>query len=439
MVRIEALSHQQKASLYIDTTPQLNLAFTGLHKTFSSVTKSLLKSYGFKYKHEVNIIVHNIATALKVGKGTVLLPRKQSTYLAANKANSKNKTSREAKPISYTKMIKLTGKMEEDGLIEIFVGGLIGNKKILSRISVTDKLLTLFKENKTKVQYAPKLKTRDHIILKDDKGFEIKPPRGAKLKYGKDVKDIVNFMKGFDIRWRGEKLNIKVYRMFKLDKGCEPSLLTMENYGRWNFPEQNIKSELRKEITIDGELTVEWDYSSQHANLCYSLANLPCKGESFKPYAIEDFSLVEAPKDGDVRKIYKLGMMCLLNTKGAAHQALKNAWKKYSNDTTPTKKRGELYGYKGIENCSDIIRGLKERNIDILHIVKDINAGKLQFLDSQIALEVMLEMKEKGICVIPYHDSFMVADSYSQDLQDAMYNAWLKVMGNNQHCYIDKK
>lgn len=430
MIKISDLTHEECAILYANTLPQVNLTFTGLHRTFDKVTKNLLNLYGSKYKYEINVIVHNVATALKMKKSVVLPPRKHKSYADANKIVNKSGVDRSKRPVGFTKMMTLADKLELDGLIMLYSGGFVGRYKVMSRFTITQQFIDLFSKGKAKVSQAPAIKERDAVILRDKNGNTVPLPRGAKKEYSKDVEDLRKFMKGFDITWRGNSLEINLTRIFKYN---------MDNFGRFTFSAQNIKSTLRDEILINGECTVEWDLCSEHVSLCRTIANLPSKGKSFKPYDIDNKGLVVAPDGESPRKIYKLGMMCLLNTRGGAHNALRDAWKDLSNDATDRKKRGELFGYQGIENCVEIMRGLRERNKDVMQTINKMDAGTLQKLDSQIALEVMLELMHKGVCCLPYHDSFRVVESKSQDVQDAIFNAWNKVMGNTDHCYIEKK
>ena len=53
----------------------------------------------------------------------------------------------------------------------------------------------------------------------------------------------------------------------------------------------------------------------------------------------------------------------------------------------------------------------------------------LQYIDSQIAEQVMLELGNQGIVALPVHDSFIVAEEYEDQLTEAMNQAFTRVVG----------
>ena len=53
----------------------------------------------------------------------------------------------------------------------------------------------------------------------------------------------------------------------------------------------------------------------------------------------------------------------------------------------------------------------------------------LQYEDSQIAEDVMLQMAERGAVVLPVHDSFIVRASYEQELIEVMNEAFGRKYG----------
>ena len=53
----------------------------------------------------------------------------------------------------------------------------------------------------------------------------------------------------------------------------------------------------------------------------------------------------------------------------------------------------------------------------------------LQFLDSEIAERVMLELMPQGIVALPVHDSFLVRQDFLPQLTAAMLKAFEEVMG----------
>ena len=54
----------------------------------------------------------------------------------------------------------------------------------------------------------------------------------------------------------------------------------------------------------------------------------------------------------------------------------------------------------------------------------------LQFLDSEIACQVMLKLMTKHIVALPIHDSFLVQAEFEPELMDAMQEAFTSVMNS---------
>ena len=57
---------------------------------------------------------------------------------------------------------------------------------------------------------------------------------------------------------------------------------------------------------------------------------------------------------------------------------------------------------------------------------------RLQLIESEIALEVMAMLLERGIVTIPLHDSFIVKEKFADDLDEIMPLAYKKVTSELQ-------
>ena len=69
-------------------------------------------------------------------------------------------------------------------------------------------------------------------------------------------------------------------------------------------------------------------------------------------------------------------------------------------------------------------RELSQRILDKHHAIEDAfysgQGLRLQYIDSQLAEQVMLHFANKGVPVLPVHDSFIVAAQHEQELVAVM-------------------
>lgn len=172
-------------------------------------------------------------------------------------------------------------------------------------------------------------------------------------------------------------------------------------YGGWW---QIIPSQFRPFITINGLATYEVDYSEFHPRLLYAICE-------------------EKPPSGDLYDFgYRLPghpkwdpSVAPYNTVRAIHKKFFNA---YLND--PKGKYRLEFDDKQMIGLNET--QLREQMLFRHPLLLD-NQGvglQLQFLDSQIAEFVILDLLKDGITCLPVHDSFIVDRRFVSKLQDAM-------------------
>jgi hypothetical protein len=181
-------------------------------------------------------------------------------------------------------------------------------------------------------------------------------------------------------------------------------------YGAWW---QTIPSEFRRYITINGRATVELDFSEMHPSMLYLLS-----GQS-APQNIYDLGILrpgDPAYDATVephktrRRYIKKFLNALINDEHRRHRLSKPAQK-------------EL----GLSHAELLQLILKK--YPVIGDALGTDAGLyLQFLDSEIATMVMLELMKERITVIPVHDSFLVQVEFERDLAQAMQKAYAACM-----------
>jgi hypothetical protein len=168
-------------------------------------------------------------------------------------------------------------------------------------------------------------------------------------------------------------------------------------YGGWW---QEIPSGYRRQITINGEPTIEADYSGYHARLLYASKGLDYLGD---PY---DVGL-----DPGHRELVKTGFNALVNASGRI-------------DTPPDYDADEV----GLTH-KQLLDQISSHHAPIGEYFRSGVGVELQFIDSCIAERVMLILADQGILCLPIHDSFLVQARHQERLISAMYSAYREVVG----------
>ena len=180
--------------------------------------------------------------------------------------------------------------------------------------------------------------------------------------------------------------------------------------GWWQY----IPSEYRPFITINGEPTCEVDYSELHPRLLYWEAGLPLP-------------------PGD---LYDLGLRYpgfpYYDKTQEPYKAKRKVIKAYINALLNDEKGTFALNSHQIKTLGMNTAQLHELVINKHPLIKDA-AGKglyYQFLDSQLAERVMLDLLSKHILCLPIHDSFICQVQHVEALKSAMLKAYQTLFTN---------
>ncbi|MAE50206.1 MAG: hypothetical protein CMH27_00170 [Micavibrio sp.] len=161
---------------------------------------------------------------------------------------------------------------------------------------------------------------------------------------------------------------------------------------------QQVPKDFRKYITIDGQPTVELDYSRYHISILYTQLGLIPEGD---PYDIHP----KVHKD-----VIKYAINAMLNAKSIVRE---------HEDFNP-----DACGM----TWEKLIKLIEDKHKPIVDSGR-WNTGyglTLQYIDSQIAEEIMLHFVKQKVPCLPIHDSFIVPKSYENELRGMMERVYRK-------------
>ena len=162
---------------------------------------------------------------------------------------------------------------------------------------------------------------------------------------------------------------------------------------------QSLSQSDRAKLTINGHKVAELDFNGYHTHLLYAFSGVQLNSDPYSFYPI--------------RKAAKLVLNITLNAKSkdTAIAAFTAKWK-------------EL-GYTPVD-VNTLFANMEKKHAAITqHFYSGAGVG-LQYIDSCIALNIIMAMRAKRILVLPVHDSFIVDARYAERLLEVMQNEYRK-------------
>jgi hypothetical protein len=196
----------------------------------------------------------------------------------------------------------------------------------------------------------------------------------------------------------------RIFSQGRLDRGGR-------FYGGWW---ESIPKRFRRYITINGQPTVEVDFQEFHPRMLYVLH------KQEPPLELYDLGLrfPEFPDYEPSKKPYK---------------QQRDIIKKFMNAVI-----NDEQGKHRLSDSNAKFLGLSDQELreivfarhPVFKLAVKTDTGlHLQFLDSEIAEKVILELMPQGILALPVHDSFLVRQDFLPQLTAAMLKAFEEVMG----------
>ena len=193
---------------------------------------------------------------------------------------------------------------------------------------------------------------------------------------------------------------------------------------------QNISENERGTILINGQKTVELDYSSLHITMLY---------------AKENATMPDAPYDmlsRAMRALVKVATLILINANSdkEAVGALRKQKNELEKQFDLSEKNQNLLDCFNKCTCSleEVVSRIKSAHSPISKYFGSGVGLQLQNEDSLMALEIVHYFAQKGLACLPVHDSFIVQKQYENELRQIMLTTFAKY-NNNYKCKIKRK
>jgi len=274
--------------------------------------------------------------------------------------------------------------------------GLTATKKAIDALAPYIEVTLGHKDFRTGKLYATEATAKGDVFLYKFTGYYpiskptpsvlVKGAKGLNLSSLVQEMDKINeFIAKADIsNPERERKLIRIFKNGSLEEGGRM-------YGAWW---ENIKSEKRLEIQIDGEDVVELDYKSMAPRMLYHIEGKIAPNDPYKLLGLENLEREERKK-----LVY-----ILLHSSG----------KRSLNTALRGKNLDCGYRVEMEEQLSPISKYFYKNT-----------ALWIQYLDSNIAVDVINRLMAKGIVCLPIHDSFLVKASCEYELLTAMNDAYV--------------
>ncbi|TXM64587.1 hypothetical protein FV226_26295 [Methylobacterium sp. WL12] len=199
-----------------------------------------------------------------------------------------------------------------------------------------------------------------------------------------------------------------VERMVDINNRCLRRIFTRTSFtsggrlfgGFW----QGLKKQYRYGIVIEGEPASELDYGQIAPRLLYGLAG-------------------KTPPEGDLYAISELAgepETCRKGLKKLLNAVL------FMEKPITSKPKGTANLLPRRYTASDLVQMLREKHPDISSYFETGIGHHLQYLESQVLIEVLIRLRSKGVVALPLHDAILVPRSRRQEAKEVMEEVFQK-------------
>lgn len=221
--------------------------------------------------------------------------------------------------------------------------------------------------------------------------------------------------------WRGKKRSVATIKtsVTACYHADQPKRLTYGRiHGAWW---QNIPSTYRKHILIDGQDTIELDYSAQVVHIVAGFEGIQLTGDPYE-IALPDFGRCAA------RTLIKSIILVIVNSSGEEKSAFKAIRSKVYE--ARKKKKIELPDIRLTDAFLKTVLNQVLAKHPFLEKYAMKGIGKDLFMhDAEIARQIIQTFLDAGKVVLPIHDGFVVKQSDKDLLRETMERVWFEMFG----------
>ena len=176
---------------------------------------------------------------------------------------------------------------------------------------------------------------------------------------------------------------------------------------------QQVKSDYRKDILINDEITLEQDFKGLHVTLLYGLKGLQPPED---PYVTDLQSTFSSEENGALTKALVLNA---INAKD-----MKSAFQAFRSE----QKTGSAFKKIKNEELRVVIDAFVEANPEIEGDLFSDKGVELMAIDGRITFDIIEYFTNKGIPVLSVHDSYITTEEHSSELYQRMRFAIMSEM-----------
>ena len=331
--------------------------------------------------------------------------------------------------ISYRSIKKIYDYLKKNKFIKVKLGSEYAKK--YTRIFPIKKLQTKFKSLGFKWRHYHYDNNHRSIILRDEDKIDQNIPRNSTTeRYRTNLNKINRFLLKHCVALDLDDKALEIIKKKKLkelkDKHKEEEFKYSLNYSKVYLSRifsrnslelggrfyrgwwQSLPKKFRPHITIDGKKTSEVDFSTMSLRILYAKENI---------------------KIPDNRDLYDIGLRGSKSYLAESRELVKE----YINAALNDFRGNYRLNNKQLTTLKLSHNQLKDKVYQFHKpISKYFSTGvglETMFIDSQIAMEIMLHYLDDGIVVLPVHDSFIIRCGFESDLGRTMINKFKEVVG----------
>jgi hypothetical protein len=403
------------------------------------------KSTSSKYMKVSNVIgclLNNFSYAVRVGNNFISIPLHKPTFSKSAIYNGIDT----GRKVSYEYFISVLEWLNDAGYARILLGQVLTWKKNTtgtsspvmpdqcspSMLVFGEYLQGKVKDSQIDMTTIPIIP--DVIQMRDENKSVIEKTLGREENRLLKILDSYNFSsRKFVITVGDNYFDIQLRKVFNNSSWNQGGRSYVTGEG------SNImKRSFRKDIRIDGNLTVEIDFKSLHPSMIAELQGYKLP-DGFDPYGI----YLDGYDSKILRSIAKIAFMCIFNSKNLnqATAAVSKELRDLRDDdglllTVQWKDKGLV---PKVIQVKEILQLLAMHNIYAQDWVFSGKGIFLQNTDSKIMDCVIQQFLDVDEFMIPVHDSIIVEDRLKDFAVDAMQVAYKQVMKTDINCRLDIK